>query len=109
MSKANISQSDLLTQNATQSTLPHTITRPKVTNVVHREIDGDRISTLNVLTNAAPSLPSIVSTSSTSQILNNSANDKVSYESYHPISIDEPDVMIPELDDIFNQQSRRQV
>ena len=114
-SKANLHpQSDLPTQittNATQSTLPHTIVQPKVVNVVHQEIDGDHISTFNMLApNAVPSLPSesIKSTSSTSQILNDSANDDVSY---HPMLIDEleSDVMIPELDDIFNQQTRRQV
>ena len=114
MSKANLHpQSDLLAQNttnlnATQSTPPHTVTQPKVVNVVHREIDGDHVSTLNMFANIVPSLPSIESTSR-SQILNNSANDEVSYESYHPMLIDESDVVIPELDDIVNQQARRQV
>lgn len=109
MSKTNLhSQSDQITTNATQRTQPHTtVTQPKVVNVIHREIDGDRISTLNILANAVPSLPSSsITSTSTSQILNNSANDEVSY---HPMLIDEPDVMIPELDDISNQQSRRQV
>ena len=110
MSKANLhSQSDQIATNATQSTQPHTsiIPQPKVVNIIHREIDGDRISTLNMLANAVPSLSSITSTSTTtSQIANISANDEVSY---HPMLIDEPEVVIPELDDISNQQSRRQV
>lgn len=107
MSKINLHpQSDLAqtTTNTTQSTLPHTasITQPKVMNVVHREIDGDCISTLNKLANlnAVPSLPSIASESTTtSQTLDNSADDEVSY---HSMLIDESDVVILELDDTFN-------
>ena len=106
MSKATSSnlhpQSDLA-----QTTTDTTLAQPKVMNIVHREIDGDRISTLNKLANAVPSLPSIASEStSTSQTLDNSTNDEVSY---HSMLIDEPDVAIPELDDISNQPFRRQV
>jgi hypothetical protein len=104
------SQSNLLPQITTdtsQSTQPHTITYPKVTNVVHREIDGQRVSTLNTLKNTVSSLPPITSTSTT-QNLNNPVNDEVSY---HPMLIDEPDfdTVIPELENALNQESRRQV
>lgn len=109
MSKAT--SSNLHPQSDLAQTTTNTVntTQPKVMNVVHREIDGDRISTLNKLANAVPSLPSIASesTSTTSQTLDNSTNDEVSY---HSMSIDEPDVAIPELDDmISNQPFRRQV
>ena len=96
------------TTSTTQSALPHTVTYSKVMNVTHREIDGDHVSTINMLKNTVSSLPPITSTTSTSQILNDSDNDEVSY---HPMLFDEPDLdtLIPELEDVRNQESRRQV
>ena len=95
-----------------QSALPHTVTYSKVTNVVHQEINEDCVSTLNTLKNTVSSLPPITSEStSTSQILNNSVNNEVSYHPIHPMLIDEPDLdtFIPELEDVTNQESQKQV
>ena len=110
-SKADLhSPSDSLPQtttNTTQGTLPHATTYSKVVNVVHREINGDRVATFNTLKNSVSHLPPIMSTS-TSQVMDNSVDDEVSY---HPMFIDEPDLdtAVPELEDVINEDSRKQV